>query len=337
MTEGKLAKWLKKEGDEVKSGDVLAEIETDKATMEVEAVDEGRLARIVVPDGTDGVAVNAVIAILTADGEAAPDAPAQAKAPAPEAGGPPQEAPTPVPNTTKFKDAPFTETKNAPPPGAPAPKANGEDHGERVFASPLARRMAKQAGIDLAGLKGSGPNGRIVRADIDAAGKPTQAAPQPEAPKAEAAPSAAAAPPAPKPAAAPAITAPHKKLPNSSMRKIIARRLAESKQTVPHFYLTANIDIDALLKLRAELNGKSAKEGTGRVQAFRQRPYHQGLRHRFAAAPHGQRQLHGRRDHPVRRRRHLDRGGDPRRVDHADHLQGRPARPRRDQQFDEGS
>ena len=263
MTEGKLAKWLKKEGDEVKSGDVLAEIETDKATMEVEAVDEGRLARIVVPDGTDGVAVNAVIAILTADGEAAPDAPAQAKAPAPEAGGPPQEAPTPVPNTTKFKDAPFTETKNAPPPGAPAPKANGEDHGERVFASPLARRMAKQAGIDLAGLKGSGPNGRIVRADIDAAGKPTQAAPQPEAPKAEAAPSAAAAPPAPKPAAAPAITAPHKKLPNSSMRKIIARRLAESKQTVPHFYLTANIDIDALLKLRAELNGKSAKEGPG--------------------------------------------------------------------------
>ncbi len=252
MTEGKLARWLKKEGDEVKSGDVLAEIETDKATMEVEAVDEGRLAKIVVPDGTDRVAVNAVIAILTEQGEAAPDA--AAKAPAKDAGGPPSESPLPVPNTATFKDAPFTEVKE-PQAAATAPQGNGVDHGERIFASPLARRMAKQAGIDLAGLTGSGPNGRIVRADIDAAGQTPQAAPKPEPPK------AAAAPPAAAPA--PAITAPHKKLPNSSMRKIIAKRLAESKQTVPHFYLSANIDIDALLKLRAELNGKSAKEGPG--------------------------------------------------------------------------
>jgi pyruvate dehydrogenase E2 component (dihydrolipoamide acetyltransferase) len=237
MTEGKLSRWLKKEGEEVKSGDVLAEIETDKATMEVEAVDEGFLSKIVVPDGTDGVAVNAVIAILTdTAGEKVEAAPKAAPAETPKE--PPKETPTPVEKTA-----------------APAPAANGhDDQGERIFASPLARRMAKQAGIDLATLKGTGPNGRIVKADIEAgAGK----APAP-APKAEAAPAA----PEKKPAApSPAITAPHTKIPNSSMRKIIAKRLTESKQTVPHFYLTSNIEIDALLKLRADLNAKSAKDG----------------------------------------------------------------------------
>ncbi len=240
MTEGKLSRWLKKEGEEVKSGDVLAEIETDKATMEVEAVDEGFLSKIVVPDGTDGVAVNAVIAILTdtagekVDAAPAKAAPTNTSTETPKQ--PPKETPTPVEKTA-------------------APAANGhDDHGERIFASPLARRMAKQAGIDLATLKGTGPNGRIVKADIEAgAGK----APAP-APKAEAAPAA----PEKKPAApAPAITAPHTKIPNSSMRKIIAKRLTESKQTVPHFYLTSNIEIDALLKLRADLNAKSAKDG----------------------------------------------------------------------------
>jgi pyruvate dehydrogenase E2 component (dihydrolipoamide acetyltransferase) len=244
MTEGKLARWLKKEGEEVKSGDVLAEIETDKATMEVEAVDEGFLSKIVVPDGTDGVAVNAVIAILTDTAGEKVDSPKDAPKAAPTDTSvetpkqPPKETPTPV------------EAKT------PAPAANGhDDHGERIFASPLARRMAKQAGIDLATLKGSGPNGRIVKADIEAgAGKTAPAAP------------AGAAPAAPKPAApaaAPVITAPHTKIPNSSMRKIIAKRLLESKQTVPHFYLTSNIEIDALLKLRAELNAKSAKDGPG--------------------------------------------------------------------------
>jgi pyruvate dehydrogenase E2 component (dihydrolipoamide acetyltransferase) len=239
MTEGKLARWLKKEGEEVKSGDVLAEIETDKATMEVEAVDEGFLSKIVVPDGTDGVAVNAVIAILTETAgeklEAAPKA-----APTDTSVETPKQAP---------KETPTTVEKTA----APAPAANGpDDHEERIFASPLAKRMAKQAGIDLATLKGTGPNGRIVKADIEAgAGK----AP---APKMEAAPAAA------KPAApAPAITAPHTKIPNSSMRKIIAKRLTDSKQTVPHFYLSSNIEIDALLKLRADLNAKSAKDGPG--------------------------------------------------------------------------
>jgi len=238
MTEGKLSRWLKKEGEAVKSGDVLAEIETDKATMEVEAVDEGYLAKIVVPDGTEGVAVNAVIGVLTEEKGGAVDAPPaepkETPAPAaPKAAEPPKEVPTPVQKT------------------AAAPSAEHED---RIFASPLARRMAKQSGIDLASLKGSGPGGRIVKADIDAAGS------KPAAPAPAAAPAAA---PAPKPAPAPAapVSAPHKAIPNSSMRKIIAKRLLESKQTVPHFYLTQNIEIDALLKLRAELNAQSPKDG----------------------------------------------------------------------------
>jgi pyruvate dehydrogenase E2 component (dihydrolipoamide acetyltransferase) len=239
MTEGKLSRWLKKEGDEVKSGDLLAEIETDKATMEVEAVDEGFLSKIVVPDGTEGVAVNAVIAVLT------------------ETAGEKLEAPKAAPTDTS------SETPAAPPQETPSPVAKApepkEEHGERIFASPLARRMAKQAGIDLASEKGSGPHGRIVKADIEVGGaKAAPVAAQAAAP--------APATAAPKPvtaAPAPTIAAPHKKIPNSSMRKIIAKRLTESKQTVPHFYLTSNIEIDALLKLRAELNAKSTKDGPG--------------------------------------------------------------------------
>jgi len=237
MTEGKLSRWLKKEGEQVKSGDVLAEIETDKATMEVEAVDEGYLAKIVVPDGTEGVAVNAVIGVLTEEKGGAVDAPKATSAPAapketpapatPKAAEPPKEVPTPVEKTA-------------------------HEHEDRIFASPLARRMAKQSGIDLASLKGSGPGGRIVKADIEGAGKAAPAA----------APAPATAAPKPAPALAPAaISAPHKAIPNASMRKIIAKRLAESKQTIPHFYLTQNIEIDALLKLRAELNAQSPKDG----------------------------------------------------------------------------
>jgi pyruvate dehydrogenase E2 component (dihydrolipoamide acetyltransferase) len=233
MTEGKLSRWLKKEGDEVKSGDVLAEIETDKATMEVEAVDEGFLSKIVVPDNTEGVAVNAVIAILTDKAGDAVDAPKEA-----------------------VKAAPV-EVKAEGPKAAPAPVAE-EDHGERVFASPLARRMAKQAGIDLARVKGTGPNGRIVKADIDGMGEAPAAPAAAAAPKVEAAPA-----PAPKPVVEQKVAAPHQVLKNSSMRKVIAKRLAESKQTVPHFYLVSHIEIDALLKLRADLNAKSAKEGPG--------------------------------------------------------------------------
>ena len=238
MTEGTLARWLKKEGDTVSAGDVLAEIETDKATMEVEAVDEGILGKILVADGTAGVAVNAPIAIIVDAGEAVPSGDAPKATPlavgAPKAGA--AEAPT-----------------------APVPASNGHAPGERLFASPLARRIAKQAGIALEGIKGSGPNGRIIRADVEAAQKsPAAPAPTPapiEAPKAPAM-GAPAARPAP-------ITAPHRLVPNTNMRKVIARRLTEAKTTIPHFYVTSDIQIDALLKLRADLNAKSVKEGPG--------------------------------------------------------------------------
>jgi pyruvate dehydrogenase E2 component (dihydrolipoamide acetyltransferase) len=248
MTEGTLARWLKKEGEAVRAGDVIAEIETDKATMEVEAVDEGVLGKILVADGTAGVKVNEPIAVLVEEGEAvpaaAPAAPPPAAAAAPEPANPAPAAPAPA--------------------ASPAPVANGHAAGEeRIFASPLARRMAQQAGIALSGLKGSGPNGRIVKADIEAArGGATHAAATP-APAAS--PAAAPAPvPAPKPVAAapaPVITAPHRLVPNSGMRKTIARRLTEAKQTIPHFYVSMDIELDALLKLRAELNGKSPKDG----------------------------------------------------------------------------
>jgi pyruvate dehydrogenase E2 component (dihydrolipoamide acetyltransferase) len=261
MTEGTLSKWLKKEGDEVKSGDVLAEIETDKATMEVEAVDEGFLAKIVVPDGTEGVAVNAVIGILTEQAGEQVEAPAEVPKPVDAPAKPLAEAPAAAAK-------PDVEPEFQAPPKTPAPAKpalEDEDHGERIFASPLARRMAKQAGIDLASLQGSGPNGRIVKADIEASGKagaaPAVSAETVGPAEAKAAPVPGNAP-AKAPAAAP-IGAPHQKIPNSSMRKVIARRLTESKQTVPHFYVVGHFEIDALLKLRADLNAKSAKEGPG--------------------------------------------------------------------------
>ncbi|MFD1612226.1 pyruvate dehydrogenase complex dihydrolipoamide acetyltransferase [Sphingomonas tabacisoli] len=242
MEEGTLAKWLVKEGDTVKSGDILAEIETDKATMEFEAVDEGTIAKIVVPEGTDGVKVGAVIALIAGEGE---DASAAASAPTP--------APTPAP-APKAEAAPVAAPASTPAPAAaPAAKTGGD----RVKASPLARRLAEAKGIDLGSLQGSGPNGRIVKADVDA-GRPAPAA----------APTAAA--PAPTPAAAPAPAAPaqpfateipHEAIKLSNMRKTIARRLTEAKSTIPHIYLTVDIRLDALLKLRADLNGALAARG----------------------------------------------------------------------------
>jgi pyruvate dehydrogenase E2 component (dihydrolipoamide acetyltransferase) len=235
MTEGTLARWLKAEGDTVKAGDIIAEIETDKATMEVEAVDEGVLGRILVPAGTEGVKVNAPIAVLVEAGEAVPAAaaaPAANPAPAPEAAAPASATPAAAP--------------------APAPRP-AED--ARVIASPLARRMAQQAGLDLARITGTGPNGRVVKADVEAAlagGAPRAA----EAPK----PAAPAAAPAPKPAPAP-VPGAHRVVPHSNMRKVIARRLSESKQTIPHFYVSMDIRLDALLKLRADINARSAKDG----------------------------------------------------------------------------
>lgn len=241
MTEGNLARWLKQEGDRIKAGDVIAEIETDKATMEVEAVDEGILGRILVPAGTQAVKVNDVIAVLVEAGEAVP-----------AAGAAPKAAPVAMPAPA----APALVLA-APTAAAPAPVASGD----RVFASPLARRMAAQAGLDISKVAGSGPNGRIVKADVDAALS------RGPAPVAAAAPVAAPAPiAAPRPAAqvaAVAITAPHTAVPNSSIRKVIARRLAESKATIPHFYVSTDVEIDALLKIRADLNARSPKDGPG--------------------------------------------------------------------------
>jgi len=254
MTEGTLARWIKKEGEPVKAGDVIAEIETDKATMEVEAVDEGVLGRILVPDGTQGVQVNAPIAILVNEGEPVPTG--AAPAPKPTAAAPAPAAAPLAPATAASPPAAVPAAAAAATPVAAA--GNGHDHGgERIFASPLARRMAKQAGIDLATLKGSGPNGRIVKADIESAGaRPAAKAPPAAAPTPAAAPAPAARPAAP-------ITAPHTLVPNSNVRKVIARRLTEAKQTIPHFYVSMDIELDALLKLRGELNAKSPKDGPG--------------------------------------------------------------------------
>ncbi len=245
MTEGTLARWLKKEGDTVTAGDVIAEIETDKATMEVEAVDEGVLGKILVADGTAGVQVNAPIAILVEAGEAVPSEVPAKGSPAPAA-----------PETADSAPKPSASGPSMAASQAPAQLANGHDKGERVFASPLARRMAKQAGIALDGIRGSGPNGRIVKADIEAAqaGGATKAA----APQAAAAPVAAPAPAAARPVV---IAGKHTLIPNTNMRKVIARRLTEAKQTIPHFYVTADVEIDALMKLRADLNAKSPKDG----------------------------------------------------------------------------
>jgi pyruvate dehydrogenase E2 component (dihydrolipoamide acetyltransferase) len=226
MEEGTLAKWMVKEGDQVAAGDILAEIETDKATMEFEAVDEGTIAKILVPDGSDGVKVGTVIALIAGQGE---EVSAAAAAPAPA----PAKAPEPV-----AKDAGETgagqPAREAP---APAPAPAKAEPGDRVKASPLARRLAQAQGIDLASLTGSGPGGRIVRADLGAASaKPAAAAPS-------------AAPPA-----MVETDIPHEIVKLSNMRKTIARRLTEAKQTIPHIYLTVDVQLDALLKLRAELN-----------------------------------------------------------------------------------
>jgi len=254
MEEGTLAKWLVKEGDKVASGDILAEIETDKATMEFEAVDEGTVAKILVAEGTDGVKVGAPIAILAGEGEdagAAASAAPKADTAAPAA---PKAAPEPKADATP---------KSAPPPQAPVetptapaqPAAAPRSDGDRIKASPLARRLAQAQNIDLSSLQGTGPGGRIVRADIDAAvGKAPAAAPA-GAPVAAPMPTHAVLPGA----AEQAI--PHEAVKLSNMRKTIARRLTESKQQIPHIYLTVDIQLDALLKLRGEINAGLESRG----------------------------------------------------------------------------
>ena len=268
MEEGTLAKWLVKAGDTVRSGDILAEIETDKATMEFEAVDEGVIETIAVAEGTDGVKVGTVIATIAVEGEEAARAdPAAGETPAPE----PQKdgrADPADPNKTGSEAAPVersaaqAEDHGLPPSPGEAPTAGKS---ERVKASPLARRIAAQAGVDLATLAGTGPNGRILKADVEGAnaGERQHAA----APAAATGPTTAKeeGAPAPAPIVAPKAAAipdiPHEAAKLSNIRKTIARRLTESKQTVPHIYLTVDVRLDALLALRAELNAALEARG----------------------------------------------------------------------------
>ncbi len=263
MEEGKLAKWLKKEGDAIRSGDVIAEIETDKATMEVEAVDEGTLAKILVPAGTEGVKVNAVIAVIAGEGEDAGSVTAPAQQAAPTAQAAPSTGPSDHLLPAGEKGAQGAGVSASSPQRGEVP-AGGEGakpaaaHGNRIFSSPLARRLAKEAGLDLAAVSGSGPHGRVVKSDIEKAVASGTG-------KASAAPAAASA-------AAPAASAPapsgmssdqvlklfaegsYELVPHDGMRKTIAKRLQESKQTIPHFYVSVDCELDALLALRTQIN-----------------------------------------------------------------------------------
>ncbi|MBX3596330.1 MAG: pyruvate dehydrogenase complex dihydrolipoamide acetyltransferase [Rhizobiaceae bacterium] len=273
MEEGNLAKWLVKEGDKVAPGDVIAEIETDKATMEVEAVDEGTVAKLLVPAGTEGVKVNAIIAVLAAEGEEVSAAASGAGAPAPA------KADTPKAEAAKeaAPAAPSPKAETAPAPKAPpapdaAPAKSSNE--SRVFASPLARRIAQEGGIDVAAVKGTGPHGRVVKLDVEAAiaGGGAKAAPAPSA----SSPAPAKAAPAPKAASDDAILrlfeeGSYEAIPHDSMRKTIARRLVEAKSTIPHFYLTIDVELDALLSLRTQINAAApvTKTEKGEVPAYK--------------------------------------------------------------------
>jgi len=271
MEEGKLAKWHVKEGDSVSSGDVIAEIETDKATMEVEAVDEGKIGKIMVAEGTDNVKVNAVIAVLLQEGE---DASAIGAGGAKPAEAPKAEAKTEAlkgdagtlqydkgTSTTSTAPVGNSNTGSSAPKAAAAP-APAKSEGGRVFASPLAKRLAKEAGIDLASVAGSGPKGRVIKADVEAA-KSGKGAAKPAA----GAPVAAAAPAAgmsKNQVIALFEEGTYEVVPNDGMRKVVAARLTESKQTVPHFYLTLDCKIDALMAAREQINAAAPKNKEGK-------------------------------------------------------------------------
>ncbi|HYD44209.1 MAG TPA: 2-oxo acid dehydrogenase subunit E2, partial [Phenylobacterium sp.] len=261
MEEGTLAKWHVKQGDSVRSGDVIAEIETDKATMEVEAVDEGVVEEILVAEGTEGVKVNAPIARLSGEGEPTKAAEPEAKAEAPAKEAPKAEpeakAETPKAQPAKSEEK-AAEPKAEASPAKPAAKAEGE----RIFASPLARRLAEQKGIDLSGVKGSGPHGRIIKADIDAA-RPG-AAPAPKAASAQAPGAAPTAAPAAEHHTLAQLGIPdgsYDLVPLDGMKKTIAKRMTESFRDVPHFPLTVDIELDALLAARTKINAGLEKEG----------------------------------------------------------------------------
>lgn len=265
MEEGKLAKWLVKEGDEVHSGDVLAEIETDKATMEFEAVDEGRIGKILIPDGTEGVKVNQPIAVLLQEGEGA----SAAAGPAVRAGVPPQATNGGVRTDAPAKDglgdiaSAMLSIRDAV--TAHAPQRSQAEAQERTFATPLARRLAEKAGIDLAALRGSGPRGRIIKSDVERA----QAGAAPRE-RAAAAPEKTAAAPAPAVGGLVGISPlpdakafykqeDYQELPHDAMRKSIARRLLSAKTLIPHYYLTIDCLIDELLAIRGRLNAAAPK------------------------------------------------------------------------------
>jgi len=246
MEEGTLARWLVKVGDTVSSGDIMAEIETDKATMEFEAVDEGVIAKIEVPEGSENVKVGTVIAILAEEGEDVSDAGAAKPSVA-------AAAPAPVPAAANGQTPEPAATPAATP--MPSPAAAAQPAGDRIIASPLAKRIAQQNNIDLSGVAGSGPNGRIVKADLEgvsaqarAAGAQQAAAPAPAAPA--------------KPATLGGdLDAPYEAQKLNNVRKVIARRLTEAKQTIPHIYLTVDVRLDALLKLRSQLNASLEPDG----------------------------------------------------------------------------
>lgn len=257
MEEGTVAKWLVKEGDTVQSGDLLAEIETDKATMEFEAVDEGVIAKILVAEGSDNVKVGTVIALIAAEGEDASAAAAEPeKKPEPKE----EKAASPA-EATQTEEAPKSKdtTKAAAASAAPAPSVSAD--GERIKASPLARRLAADQGIDLSALTGTGPGGRIVKADLEGAATKASASSADEKPAAAKADAAEAKAPATAAAKPFETDIPHSTEKLSNMRKTIARRLTEAKQTIPHIYLTVDIELDKLLKLRADLNSALHAQG----------------------------------------------------------------------------
>jgi pyruvate dehydrogenase E2 component (dihydrolipoamide acetyltransferase) len=268
MEKGNLARWLKKEGDKIKSGDVIAEIETDKATMEYEAVDEGTLAKIVVPEGTQDVAVNSVIAVLAGEGEdvkAAASAAKTAPAKAPEKKVEAAPVPSPRQETPRAPVQPAQKPAPAAGEKSPPKAAAGTQqvvHGNRVFSSPLARRLAKEAGIDLGRVQGSGPHGRVIARDIDVArsGKGLR-------PPAAGSLQGGVAAPALSDQQILSLYEPdsYALIPHDGMRRTIAQRLTASIQAVPHFYLTMDCDIGKLLAAREEINAAAPKDKDGKA------------------------------------------------------------------------
>ena len=261
MEEGTLARWLIKPGDKVQAGDIMAEIETDKATMEFEAVDEGTLASIAVEEGSEGVKVGTVIAVLAEEGEDVDEAAAAETAKAAPAGDAEEAREEKVEQEAKRTDEPKADAKPSASSAAPSAAQNAsapQPTGDRIIASPLAKRIAEQKGLDLSQVKGSGPNGRIVKADVEKAepGKASASASDKARDHAMADPKTPAKTPAESD-----FGAPYEAQKLNNVRKVIARRLTEAKQTIPHIYLTVDVRLDALLKLRSQLNSSLEADG----------------------------------------------------------------------------